>query len=176
LYPDPQVLIATTLQLLLNGVKNGIVIHVPALFTRDLCGYRADTGKPNTSDSNDDLSVELGNVLFDQLGVPKGKVPPIDPGTDMEHLIVACLRNLRPDLRIERSRAATEFAQYAHLDVFPQFRRNFGDLRPALADLATRVLAADLGSTRARVEKDLQRLATSTEQQALLVGVCCTNW
>jgi hypothetical protein len=142
---------------------------VPAPFTRDLCGYRLDTGKPNTSDSNDALSVELGNALCGQLSVPEGKVPPIDPGTAMEQMIVSYLRDMRPDLRIERSRAASEFAQYAHLEVFPQFRRNFGDLRPGLADLTHRVLAADLGSARARIEKDLKRLEASTEQQAILV-------
>ncbi|WP_201406822.1 NgoMIV family type II restriction endonuclease [Mycobacterium intracellulare] len=150
-------------------MNDGILSQVPAAFTRDLCGYRADSGKPNTSDSNDELSVELGHALFDELGVPIGTPPPIDPGTDMEHKIVACLRELRPDLRIERSRPASDFAQYAHLDVFPQFRKNFGDLRPALADLTAQVLAADLGSTRARIEQNLERLALSTQQQTSLV-------
>jgi hypothetical protein len=147
---------------------------MPAPFTPNLCGYRVDrrgriTDKPNNSDSNDDQSVDLGVALFDVLGVPRDKVAPVNPGTDMEESIVQYLQALRPDLRIKRSRAAREFSQYAHLDVFPNFRKNFGDLRPALNDLTVRVLAADLGNVRAQIERDLQTLYASTDRQAVLV-------
>jgi hypothetical protein len=96
------------------------VSRVPAPFTADLCGYRLDrsgkiTGNPNNSDSNDDQSVYLGVALFDRLGVPRGKVAPPNPGDDLEELIVRDLKALRPDLRIARSRPATDFVQYAHL-------------------------------------------------------------
>lgn len=147
---------------------------MPAPFTSDLCGYRVDrngklTANPNTSDAHDSLSVELGGALFEELGIAPDKVAPEGSGSDMEVRIVNCLRDLRPDLRIERSRAALEFSQYAHLDVFPNFRKNFGDLRPALDDLTSRVLGVDLGSERGRIERDLQRLAASTDTQAALV-------
>lgn len=146
---------------------------VPAPFTTELCGYRLKNGKltanPNTSDAHDSLSVELGGALFEHLGVALDKVAPEGSGSDMEFWIVKCLRALRPDLRIERSRAAREFSQYSHLDVFPNFRKSFGDLRPALDDLASCVLAVDLGSERNRIERDLQRLISSTDTQSALV-------
>lgn len=41
---------------------------MPAAFARDLCGYRAH-GKPNTSDASDQFSVDLGQALFEALGV-----------------------------------------------------------------------------------------------------------
>ncbi|WP_431235123.1 NgoMIV family type II restriction endonuclease [Mycolicibacterium psychrotolerans] len=147
---------------------------MPAPFIRDLCGYRVDqrigiiTDKPNTSDAGDTLSVELGTALFDKLGIPKDKAAPIGPGADMEIRVVEFLKALRPDLQIETSRSAKEFLQYAHLDVFPNFRKNFGDLRPALNDLTGRVLAADLGVAKSRIELDLQRLYASTDEQAVL--------
>ncbi|MGV0747556.1 NgoMIV family type II restriction endonuclease [Mycolicibacter minnesotensis] len=147
---------------------------MPAPFTTDLCGYRVDqegnvTANPNTSDAGDALSIELGGALFEQLGIAPDKPAPLGPGPDMEVQLVNHLRNLRPDLNIERSRAAREFSQYAHLDVFRNFRRNFGDLGPALDDLRSRVLALDLGVYRDRIEGDLRNLYNSTEAQAALV-------
>ncbi|WP_156425600.1 MULTISPECIES: NgoMIV family type II restriction endonuclease [unclassified Mycobacterium] len=147
---------------------------MPASFAADLCGYRLDrsgnlTANPNTSDAHDTQSVELGRALFAQLGVASDSVAPTDPGTLLEVQLVNFLRDLRPDLHIDKSRAAKGFSQYAHLDVFPNFRRNFGDLRPALEDLATRVRAVDLGVHRAGIERDLEALAASTDTQAALV-------
>ncbi|QLL10044.1 type II site-specific deoxyribonuclease [Mycobacterium vicinigordonae] len=147
---------------------------VPAPFTLDVCGYRIDrdgniTDKPNTSDAGDDLSIELGTAFFQELGVPKGKAAQPLSGDTLEEKIVDALRELRPDLRIERSRAASEFRQYAHLDVFPQFRRSFGDLRPTLSDLSSRVLAAELGASRRRIEKALGKLSDATDEQARLI-------
>lgn len=43
---------------------------MPAPFAKDLCKYRTN-GKPNTSDASDDLSVEIGEALFDVLGVSR---------------------------------------------------------------------------------------------------------
>lgn len=146
---------------------------VPASFAAALCGYRVKDGKltknPNTSDANDDGSVVLGTALFDQLGVPRDKVAPTAPGKDMEILVIEFLRGLRPDLHIEKSRAAKDFRQYAHLDVFRNFRKNFGGQRPALDDLAKRLLAVDLGPHRVSIERDLRKLGASTTAQAKLV-------
>lgn len=152
----------------------GIVTGVPAPFAADLCGYRLDrngnlTKYPNTSDAHDAQSVELGRALFDQLEVASDTIAPVDPGTELEIQLVKFLRELRPDLRIDKSRAAKSFSQYAHLDVFPSFRKNFGDLRPALEDLTSRVRAVDLGIHRDLIERDLDALATGTRTQAALV-------
>ncbi|MBN3512861.1 type II site-specific deoxyribonuclease [Mycolicibacterium septicum] len=149
-------------------------LRVPASFTREVCGYRIDrdgniTDKPNTSDAGDDLSIELGTALFDKLGISKDKAAQPLSGDTLEAKIVEALRVLRPDLRIERSRAASEFHQYAHLGVFPQFRRNFGDLRPMLGDVSSRVLAADLGASRRRIERALGKLSVATDEQARLI-------
>lgn len=87
----------------------------------------------------------------------------------MEARIVEHLQEIRPDLRIARSRAAREFSQYAHLDVFPRFRKNFGDVRPALNDLTMRILSEDLGASRLGIERDLKTLYSKADSQALLV-------
>ena len=46
---------------------------VTAPFAVDLCGYRAKTGAPSTSDAGDKGSIEWGHALFDELCVPEGK-------------------------------------------------------------------------------------------------------
>ncbi len=155
----------------------GNVEQMPAPFTYALCGYRpverqpdTPSDKPNMSDAHDPLSVELGRALLDTLGVSRDKIAPADPGNELEEQIVEHLKPLRPELRIERGRHAYEFAQYQHLDVFPQFRRTFQDLGPTVADLSQRVRAADLGRARSRIERDLERLIASTAQQAALVS------
>lgn len=122
------------------------------------------------SDAHDPLSVVLGRELLDTLGVPRGKIAPNEPGTELESQIVKHLKALRPELHIERGRSAREFSQYAHLDVFPRFQTTFEDLRPTVTDLNERVRAADLGRARSRIEKDLDRLIASVDQQATLVG------
>ena len=150
---------------------------VPAPFSNVLCGYRPDprrpnlaTDKPNMSDAHDPLSVELGRELLDKLGVARDKIAPADPGNELEQELVKHLQPLRPELHIRRGRSAHEFSQYAHLDVFPQFRKTFEDLRPTVAELSGRVRAVELGRARARIEKDLDKLTASTDQQAVLVG------
>ncbi|MEB3021486.1 NgoMIV family type II restriction endonuclease [[Mycobacterium] crassicus] len=143
----------------------GIVAGVPASFTSILCGYRRKTGKPNTSDSNDDLSVELGIELFDRLGIPRSKIAPDDPGSDMEEQIINVLKALRPDLRVERSRAAKEFSQYAHLAVFARFEKDFPNLTPRLDSLASDVLGVDLGAKKKVIDRRMRDLAAAAEQQ-----------
>ena len=101
---------------------------------------------------------------------PRDKIAPADPGTQLEDKIVEHLKVLRPKLHIERGRSAREFSQYAHLDVFPNFESTFEDLRPTVADLSERIRAADLGRARIRIERDLDTLITSVDQQAALVG------
>jgi len=122
------------------------------------------------SDASEPLSVELSTELLKRLGVPDSKIAPSDPGNELEDAIIKHLKPLRSDLRIERGRRAHEFSQYAHLDVFPTFRRTFQDLRPTVARLSDRVRSIDLGRARSRIELDLAKLIASTDQQAVLVS------
>lgn len=102
---------------------------MPAPFAPQLCGFRvADvhgrlTSNPNTSDANDRGSVELGRALFEELGVPADQPGVADPGAQLEKQIQAHLQPMRPDLVIQRSRSVLEFQQYAHLRVFPEFKK-----------------------------------------------------
>lgn len=93
---------------------------MPAPFVTQLCGYR--DGRPNTSDQNDQMSVELGHALFQQLGVASDAPAPNEVGALMETLIAEDLRSRRPDLRIERSQSARKFAQYEHLAAIAKAR------------------------------------------------------
>lgn len=79
---------------------------MPALFARDLCGYRSTNGKPNTSDANDPLSIQLGLALFRNLQVEQGQAVIPDSGDALESAIAEHLRSLRPDLTVARSRPA----------------------------------------------------------------------
>lgn len=152
----------------------GNVAGVPAPFICDLLGYRVnkDTGKitknPNTSDAGDGLSIRLGTAFFDLLGIPRDKPAPLGPGADVEQQMVDFLQPLRPDLVIAKSSSVKQFSQYAHLDVFPKFKDAFSDLRPALNDLTARILKADLGASRGRIEEDLTALYASTDAQSVL--------
>ncbi|UYB36789.1 hypothetical protein N9A08_03695 [Arthrobacter koreensis] len=100
-----------------------------APFASLLCGYRTSpngvlTTKPNTSDANDSGSVELGHALFEELGVPADQASVADPGAELEKQIESHLQPLRADLVIQRSRSVLEFQQYAHLRVFPEFKKH----------------------------------------------------
>lgn len=111
---------------------------MPAPFAAELCGYRRKEGKlttPNTSDAGDRGSVELGRALFDELGVPADKEGVNDPGSRLEEEIQAHLKPMRPDLLILRSRSALEFQQYAHLRVFPEFKKGHTEAAPTIEKL-----------------------------------------
>ena len=97
---------------------------MPAPFTVQLCGFRE--GRPNTSDKNDNQSVELGHALFRRLGVEEDAPAPDDVGGLMERLIVDDLRARRPDLQISRSLSASRFAQYEHLAAIAAARSRRG--------------------------------------------------
>ncbi|WP_110943817.1 NgoMIV family type II restriction endonuclease [Streptomyces niger] len=94
---------------------------MPAPFAADLCGYRA--GKPNTSDSSKPESVELGNCLFEKIGVEEGK-----ESVKIDHIWSHSMRDdlkekltaTAPHLVVDRERAADDFEQYAHLNALKQ--------------------------------------------------------
>ncbi|MEX5301921.1 NgoMIV family type II restriction endonuclease [Kocuria sabuli] len=112
---------------------------MPAPFAASLCGFRSKNGQvtanPNTSDANDPGSVELGQALFSELGVPSEKMVGKDAGARMEEAIQQHLQPLRPDLAICRSRSALEFEQYAHLRVFPEYVSKHREAAPSLEQL-----------------------------------------
>jgi hypothetical protein len=113
---------------------------MPAPFAAQLCGYRLDgqknlTDHPNTSDASKEESKELGRALFEELGVPADRAGGADPGARMEEAIQEHLQPIRPDLAIRRSRSALEFQQYAHLRVFPEFKKGHQDAGPMMDNL-----------------------------------------
>lgn len=109
---------------LLRSNGNWHPVSMAAPFVVDLCGYRA-TGHPNTSDSNDDGSVEWGHALFDELGVLPGAPASAQIGQLMESGVATDLSGRRPDLAIGTSRPARDFEQYRHLAVFRDFQRRY---------------------------------------------------
>jgi hypothetical protein len=75
---------------------------MPAPFAAQLCGYRPDKNKPgvrnpNTSDSSEDSSVELGKALFEELGVSEDQVAGNNPGAQLEAAIEASAHAAGPD-------------------------------------------------------------------------------
>lgn len=143
---------------------------VPAPFTCDLCGYRSENGNPNTSDSNDKQSITLGRELFKQLGVPPGEPEPSSgSGTALEDAVVKHLRSVRPDLVIERSRSAKDFAQYAHLNVFPLFRRSHSGSQAAIQELIAAVGDIPEAYDRSRLELLLSRLTGQIGTEMALI-------
>ncbi|MCL1870567.1 MAG: hypothetical protein FWF90_09185 [Promicromonosporaceae bacterium] len=108
---------------------------MPAPFAKDLCKYRKN-GKPNTSDASDDLSVEVGEALFDVLGVrhvptagekdePTGRVLADAVATDL-------LSRFPVDaggIEVRPERKLFDFEQYRHVgairDVKPGRSKEF---------------------------------------------------
>ncbi|MFE7629857.1 NgoMIV family type II restriction endonuclease [Kocuria sp. NPDC057446] len=138
---------------------------MPAPFAASLCGFRINNGQvtanPNTSDSNDSGSIELGRALFNELGVPTDRVVGKDPGARLEEAIQLHLQPLRPDLAILRSRSALEFEQYAHLRVFPAFVSNHKETAPTLEQLQK--IAEQLPNSAA-TKRLKRRLAKATAE------------
>ena len=142
---------------------------MPAPFAAQLCGYRLNkdelTDKPNTSDAGDSQSLQLGRALLEELGVPRDKVGVADPGARLEEAIQEHLRPMRPDLVIQRSRSALEFQQYAHLRVFPEFKKGHIEAVPTVERLLT--IAEDLPPSAAttKLVKSLNAARTKFSDQ-----------
>ncbi|WP_052442842.1 NgoMIV family type II restriction endonuclease [Streptacidiphilus neutrinimicus] len=95
-----------------------------APFTAGLCGFR--NGLPNTSDSSDKFSIEIGQALFFELGVP----PAAEAGPVAKPWAAAMVADLTgqlstaaPHLTVSAERQLLQFEQYAHLGV----AKNLGD-------------------------------------------------
>lgn len=97
---------------------------MPAPFALDLCGNRTN-GKPNTSDASDAFSVELGQVMFEAMGVSPDAVAPesIDKpmSTAMAADLQARLTAAGRDLVVKPERPLNAFAQYRHVGVMRGF-------------------------------------------------------
>lgn len=143
---------------------------MPAPFARDLVGLRQPGGNPNTSDNNDDQSIELGRTLIVELGKPADTVGPPDAPRLLAGLTIEHLRTIRPDL-IVRDGSALGYAQYGHLAVYPEFRRKWTGPRMVLAELETTASRLPPSLDRARMEAALSKARASLEEQARLVDV-----
>ncbi|WP_404433904.1 hypothetical protein LG299_05200 [Microbacterium lacus] len=137
---------------------------VPALtapFAAALCGFRAN-GNPNTSDSNDSQSIELGIALFDELGVVADAPDIAQVGSVLERRTVSDLVARRPDLEIRESRSALEFDQYEHLAVFRKFSRAYAGPGSALEIELREIMTA---RTSPEVAKVLRKALAAEEQR-----------
>lgn len=96
---------------------------MPAPFALALCGYRPN-GKPNTSDASDAFSVELGEALFDAMGVPTGTSAPSGVDKKMSQLLAADLgsRVSGTGLEVLPERPLESFAQFRHIGVLRNFQ------------------------------------------------------
>jgi NgoMIV restriction enzyme len=115
------------------------------------------------SDGHDKQSVYLGDRFLQVLEVDKSHVPPADVGTAMEDRVVESLRQIRPDLLIERSSRVYDFSQYAHLGVFPDFRRNYDLTEDALDDLHAAAEQLPPGAITARLMRQLHKVSTGVK-------------
>lgn len=143
---------------------------MPAPFAAQLCGYRLDkqqnlTDRPNTSDASEEGSKELGRALFEELGVPTDRVGPKDPGARMEEAIQEHLKQMSSNVSIHRSKSALDFQQYAHLRVFPEFKKGHKDAWPAINDLLA--IAQELPRSKATtsIRRKLKAASTSFSVQ-----------
>ena len=143
-------------------------MYMPAPFVAELGGLRSIGGNPNTSDNNDDQSIELGLQLMEEMGIPVGTVGPIDPGSRMVTRTIEHLRELRPDLLIDAG-SALRFAQYAHLAVYPEFKRAWKNPADILKALDKEVSSLGPGLTSARMAAALKQARTRLDSQAQAV-------
>ncbi len=92
---------------------------MPAPFAPQLCGFR--DGKPKTSDASDTFSVELGQALFETMGVSPDTPAPRNVDKEMSRLLAEDLMSQLPDtdpetgLIVLPEKSLNEFAQFQHV-------------------------------------------------------------
>ena len=141
---------------------------MPAQFVAELCGIRTTNGKPNTSDNNDGQSIELGERLIEELGVPAGQVGPLDPGPLLELRTVERLRSLRGDLLIGPS-SVQAFAQYAHLGVFAELKTTWAAGPDKLLASLELAIARSAERDRPQLERAMQGVRDNLHRQTATV-------
>ncbi|MFD2469724.1 NgoMIV family type II restriction endonuclease [Amycolatopsis silviterrae] len=140
---------------------------MPAPFTKDLCGYRKKNGKPNMSDASDKLSVRLGTRFLEVAGAWHER--PDQKGTGLERRVIASLQAVRPDLDIKQSCSASDFSQYAHLNVFPAFRAGYSNSAKEIKALVSAIEAIPDSRNRRRLIAIAQRIGRGIDANAELV-------
>jgi len=142
---------------------------MPAPFAAQLCGFRVKDDKlttnPNTSDAGDPGSLELGRALFEELGVPADKEGGNDPGARLEEAIQDHLQPMRRDLVIRRSRSALEFQQYAHLRVFPEFKKGHVEAAPTIEKLLGIAEQLPASASTTKLKSSLRSAYTTFAEQ-----------
>jgi hypothetical protein len=150
---------------------------MPAHFVSDICGYRRSNGYANTSDAKDVQSRELGEALFDEMGVQRGRPARGDTaaGTELESRVIGHHRSVRPDLRIEPSRSAENFDQYAHLAVFKRFRETNKQVLEDLVALERLVDGLPSSTLKNGIRRTLKRDSTRLAGQAASIRELVTH-
>ncbi|MDO9455244.1 NgoMIV family type II restriction endonuclease [Nocardioides sp.] len=91
---------------------------MPAAFAKDLCGFRAH-GKPNTSDASDQFSVDLGQALFEALGVDPAATGLEPTGAPFSQRVADDLqqriRRAGSPLLVVPEKPLNAFDQYSHV-------------------------------------------------------------
>jgi hypothetical protein len=92
---------------------------VPASFAKDLCVYRTTNDKPNTSDASDKFSVDLGNAMFEALGVDRAARGHEPTGTPFATRVSADLlrhaKSAGSKVDVVPERRLNQFEQYQHV-------------------------------------------------------------
>ncbi|MEC3979839.1 NgoMIV family type II restriction endonuclease [Amycolatopsis sp. H20-H5] len=142
---------------------------MPAPFTRDLCGYRESNGKPNMSDAHDTQSVRLGARFLDVIGVDRSHLRPDQDGLTFERHIIERLQIARPDLKITNSGAASDFSQYQHLKVFPDFRASYDRSTDSMTEMTELIVRLPDGADRRRLARTAAKLSDGIDANLQLV-------
>jgi NgoMIV restriction enzyme len=142
---------------------------MPAPFALDLCGFR--DGRANTSDASEAFSIELGQALFDAMGVQPGTVPPASLDKQMSRKLAADLKMQLSgrDLVVESEKTLNSFDQFRHVGVIR-------DLKPETSPAVTRSVKRLKQFVERRIQsppKDAQRRSELFEslENALAIEV-----
>lgn len=138
---------------------------MPASFALSLCGYRGESGNPNTSDNNDDQSIRLGHALFRELGVVPGCAGPSKPGALLEAGVAADFQGIGSKLLIASPGSAPDFEQYEHLAVFKTFKRAMTSAPADVTGLLEALEALPPGRERSAALRKAKKLAGQLERQ-----------
>lgn len=145
-----------------------ILACVPAPFAKDLCKYR-ENGKPNTSDASEKLSVEIGEALFDVLGVSHVRTGEKDEptGSQLAKAVTADLLHRFAPARaaeISSERKLFEFEQYRHVGVIRTVKPGrTKEFNAAWKRLTTHVRKRKTGADLRRVDAMIEAVERSVD-------------
>lgn len=156
---------------------------MPATFLDALCGFRSDskdpektTSNPNTSDRSDAISVALGRVLFEILGVPADRKGPAKVGDALGREVVRDLATRVGAGLAVGSGSATAFKQYSHLKAFTDFKRDVDQSSDfQIRELIDAVRGLPSSTTRGNVLRRLNKLKNRLDKRSTLIDRLLTN-